>query len=354
MAPMMTRNALLAAIVALLGVLLLAPAAAGESLRGDLRLVPALKRSVVVSDEFVRIGDLIVHAGAAADVPVFRAPDLGTTGKVSTAKILDVIRPHHLFGVDVADIATVEVTRAGRSITRAEIEARILRNFASRYGLGDARNLTLSLDREVRTLTVEPTATGELQVAQAHYEARTGRFDITLELPDSVIAQRQPLRFTGSLVERIEVVVLTRSLQRGDIVKASDLTVEHRQKNEMPVDGAGLGDSAVGLAARQALRAGQVLRRGDLMKPELVKRDDMVTLIYASPGIILTTRGKALEAGAEGDLVSAVNVQSKRTVQGIVTGAGQITLVATTPRVVTTTASIEKAEPAQDAPIRGK
>lgn len=44
------------------------------------------------------------------------------------------------------------------------------------------------------------------------------------------------------------------------------------------------------------------------------------------PGIFLTTRGKALESGAEGDLINVLNPQSKRTVQGVITGPGQITV----------------------------
>ncbi len=35
-------------------------------------------------------------------------------------------------------------------------------------------------------------------------------------------------------------------------------------------------------------------------------------------------RGKAIEAGAEGDIINVINLQSKRTVQGIVTGPGRV------------------------------
>ena len=39
--------------------------------------------------EIVRIGDLVENAGAAADVPMFRAPDLGQTGAVPVARVAD-------------------------------------------------------------------------------------------------------------------------------------------------------------------------------------------------------------------------------------------------------------------------
>lgn len=331
----------------------LAPAFAAASPL-DARVFPVLKRTAVVTDEIVRIGDLIDHAGPLARVPIFRAPEIGMTGRVSTQDILDAVRPHHLFRLDVADITAVEVTRAGRSITRSQIEGRILHTFAGKHGLGEAGQLTLSIDRDVRSFTVEPSVTSDLQVVRSSFEPRTGRFEIVFELPGSTIARREPLQFTGSIVESVDVVVLARSLQRGDIIKPSDLAIERRQKNETPIDVLAAINAATGLAARKNFRAGQMLRQSDLTKPELVKRDDIVTLIYEAPGILLTTRGKATESGAEGDLISAVNLRSKRTVQGIVSGPGQIKLIATTSRLITASISNDRAALAQDASRRGE
>src|SRR6185312_3850596 len=51
-----------------------------------------------------------------------------------------------------------------------------------------------------------------------------------------------------------------------------------------------------------------------------------------SAGLYLTTRGKALDNGAEGDVVSVLNLQSKRTVTGVVSGRGQVTIQVATPK----------------------
>ncbi len=56
----------------------------------------------------------------------------------------------------------------------------------------------------------------------------------------------------------------------------------------------------------------------DLMKPEIVQRNDTVTLVYEAPGLMLTLRGQAQEAGALGDTISVLNAQTKRVVQGVV------------------------------------
>jgi flagellar basal body P-ring formation protein FlgA len=63
-----------------------------------------------------------------------------------------------------------------------------------------------------------------------------------------------------------------------------------------------------------------------------VQRDQSVTLIYETAGLYLTMRGKALDGGTEGDVVNVLNLQSKRTVSGIVTGRGQVSVAVAAPR----------------------
>ena len=108
--------------------------------------------------------------------------------------------------------------------------------------------------------------------------------------------------------------------------------IERRLKAEVGADAASR-DRAVGMQARRQLRAGQPLKAADLAKPDLVQRDQSVTLIYDSPGLYLTVRGKAQGSGTEGDVVNVLNLQSKRTVAGVVTGRGQVSIAVATPRL---------------------
>jgi flagella basal body P-ring formation protein FlgA len=42
---------------------------------------PVLRANVQVSGDLVRIGDVIDNAGSAAQIAIYRAPDLGTTAR---------------------------------------------------------------------------------------------------------------------------------------------------------------------------------------------------------------------------------------------------------------------------------
>ncbi len=284
---------------------------------------PTLKANVTVTGDIVTIGDLVANAGPVADVPIFRAPDLGTTGAVATDRILDAIRPHQLIGIDTHGLAEVVVTRASRPIATREISARIAQALAGQYGFGPARDILINFDGDVRTLQIEPNATGELRVLALSYDPRSTRFGVTFDMPDSMTLQRQPARYTGTAIETVNAIAVDRPILRGEVLQASDLTVVRRPKaegNAVLTD----GKAAVGLAARHALRPGQPLADADLMKPEIVARNDIVTIVYQVPGITLTLRGQAKDPGALGDTISVVNTETKRAMQAVVTGPGRV------------------------------
>ena len=67
-----------------------APASAQDP--DDTIAVPALRANVTVTGEVVRIGDVIDNAGTAAQIAIYRAPDLGTTGSLPVAQVLAALR----------------------------------------------------------------------------------------------------------------------------------------------------------------------------------------------------------------------------------------------------------------------
>jgi flagellar basal body P-ring formation protein FlgA len=272
----------------------------------------------------VRIGDVIDNAGPAAQIAIYRAPDLGTTGSLPVTQVITTLRSHQVIGVDTHDLQTISVTRLARILEAKAIEAQIARALEHKNGLGDAANLSLTFDRDVQDIKLEASNSGAMQPTSLRFDPRNGRFDVTFEIASEAVSAPAKLRFTGSAVETVEAAVLTRSVERNEILKASDVVAERRPKAEVGGDVAGR-DRAVGMQARKQLRAGQALKLADLGKPDLVQRDQSVTLIYDAVGLYLTIRGKALENGAEGDVVSVMNLQSKRTISGTVTGRGQVT-----------------------------
>jgi len=295
---------------------------------------PMLKSEATVTGDLVRIGDLIANAGIVANVPIFRAPDLGSTGTVPVGAVLEAVRGHALIGLDTAGLNEVTVTRASRSIPVKDIEDVVADALSRQFALGQPNNIAVNFERELRAIQVEPSAKGEPRVARITYDARNGRFEATVDIPTGAnTSNRGLLRLSGRATATTEIVTLVRPLDRGTLVKSADLVVERRPRAEVGPDVVTDPAQVIGLAARSALQTGRPLRSADLMKPELVQRNETVTLIYEVPGIVLTVRGKATESGAEGDVINVLNEQSKRMVQGVVSGPGRVTVSAGLPRL---------------------
>jgi flagella basal body P-ring formation protein FlgA len=309
----------LATIFALLALAL--PAQAAD----DFIATPTLRANVTVSSDVVRVGDLIDNAGSAALIAVYRSPDLGTTGALPVAQVLSVLRAKQVIGVMTGDIKEVQVTRLARTLANKDLENAVASSLERRFGLGDAANITVTFDRGIAEMRLDASNTGALQPVATRYDARSGRFDIAFEINNDNSPAPTKLRFTGTAIETVEVAVLTRDIDRADLLKSSDVALERRPKAEVPGEAASR-ERTVGMQLRRPMRAGTPIRVADIVKPDFVSRDQSVTVIYQVPGIHLTTRGKAIESGAEGDTVSVINLQTKRTLTGTVTGRGQITV----------------------------
>jgi flagella basal body P-ring formation protein FlgA len=285
---------------------------------------PTLKSAVTVAGAIVRIGDLVENAGPAAHVGIFRAPDLGESGRVAVDRILDALLSHEIIKVDTRGLADVLVTRASITITAKDIEARIAQALAGRQRNAQAGNLTLTFDSEARAIHLEPGT--DLRLVRVGFDPRSGRFDVAFERPGA----RNVLRYTGTYMETFEVATLARPIAVGEIVRAADVVVVRRPRSEFTANIITSAEQAVGLAARRAMRPGDTLRQTDLARPEIVARNDNVTITYQVPGVMLTMRGKALEGGSHGDVIAVMNVQSKRSIQATVAGPGHVIVAATT------------------------
>lgn len=316
---MMLRT--VATIFALLALAASAPAHGAEQAIA----VPVLHDKITVTSDVVRIGDIVDNAGSSALIPIYRSPDLGTTGSLPVAQVLAVLRAKQVIAVDTKDIKEVTVTRLARTLAAKDIEEAVAATLERRFGLGEAANIGLTFDGGVTDLKLDIGNSGAPQASAVHYDPRSGRFDVTFEIANNKADRPTRLRFTGTAIETVEVAVLTRDIDRTEALKASDVAMERRPKAEVTGEAA-IPDKAVGMQLRRAMRAGSPLRLADLAKPDLVQRDQSVIVIYRTPGIYLTTRGKALENGTEGDVVNVMNLQSKRTLTGVVSGRGEVTI----------------------------
>jgi flagellar basal body P-ring formation protein FlgA len=286
---------------------------------------PRLRPIVTVEGDIVRLGDLIEHAGAGADRAVFGAPQPGQSGTISAQRILAAAADHGLRHVDAGTLSSVAVRRAARRVNAEEITAALRQKLMAEHGTGADQEVELNAGQ--MEAFVETVATGPVVIRSLSL-ASSGRFEASFSVTGSRALEAQPARVVGSLPDVVRVPVLTRAVLKGDVIRAEDIQVERRRRAD--VSGETLSDPAryIGHAARRPLARGASLRDGDVQKPEAVERNGIVTIVYEAGGLNLTLRGRALAAGAIGETIQVQNIQSKRTLDALVTGQGRVSVIA--------------------------
>jgi flagella basal body P-ring formation protein FlgA len=239
---------------------------------------------------------------------------------------MEALRGHGIIVFDTRNLTEVLITRESRTLSLNDLSRAVADAAGKRFEFSNVADLTVAFDSHMKPLQIEPSVTDAPKIGNITYDPRTNRFDATIDMPGSMKLRRSPVRLTGTLVETTEVVTLARPISRSEIIRESDLVIERLARAEIPTDAITKLELVVNQAARRALRTGQTLRVADLMKPQIVTRDEGVTIVFRSGGITLTMRGKAMNNGAEGDSIPVLNPQSKRVVQATVTGPGVVTV----------------------------
>lgn len=284
---------------------------------------PALRAVVTVTGDIVTVGDLLDGAVVQADTPLFHAPEPGGTGTIQAWRVLDALRAHAL-EAEARGVAEVRVERRARLVSDIELQQIVATDLLRRLNLADRQRLDLRLDNPPSMLTFEAPETAAVTVERVVHDPATGRFELTLGVPES--RRARPVRITGTAVEQVDVIRLRRTINRGETVNASDLAVERAPRHRLPSDVAtGPGD-VIGMSARRTLVEGVFIRTADVERPRVIARNDQVTIVLEAGSLVVTARGRAQDGGAVGDVIDVQNTSSRRVIQATVVGPGKVSV----------------------------
>jgi flagella basal body P-ring formation protein FlgA len=126
---------------------------------------------------------------------------------------------------------------------------------------------------------------------------------------------------TSSAAAKVEVLTYNRSLEAGEIVQPEDLS--WTKVAAAPAGAPRDADALIGKAAKRPLRSGAAALTRDVTSPQVVKRDDMVEVVFAMDGVNLSLQAKAMGPAAVGDTISLMNLSSKKVIQAVVAAPGK-------------------------------
>lgn len=312
--------------------LLLALGSLAEARSGSEAGAPAgelvmLRVGTVVEDDIVRLGDLfdgIADPGLAA-TPVARAPEPGVSVDVGARWLYAVAKAHGVDWQPRSRYERLSLKRASHDVAPEEIE-RALRSALADQGLdGDVQ---LVLDNPDLRLRLPTNTGGGLRITRLTLDPGNGRFLAQVVAP-AAGEPKARLSVTGRAVELIEVPVLRRGVKPGEIIRERDIEWMSVQTNRLNRTAVVDPASMLGMSPRRPIRAQDIVRSTDLETPVLVAKNSMVTIRLDTDRMQLSVQGRALEEGAEGDVVRVMNTGSNTVVSAIVVDTGAVVVVPT-------------------------
>jgi flagella basal body P-ring formation protein FlgA len=303
-------NRLLVSGLALAAALSLAPAAVAA---------PALRAAVTVQAAVVTVGDMFDDAGLLAEKGLFRAPAPGTTGNVSLTDIRAAAARVGLTDFDAEGLASVQVVRAGVAVDGAMLSGLIADDLRERGILAEGATAETHFSQTLPALTAAATP-HPVKLLTLRYMPGSDSFTARF----AIAGLQQPLDVAGRIDLMIEVPHLAASLAAGTVLSASD--IEMRKVPLKFAESSGYLDTAqiIGKALQHPSRAGMMLKASDVAEPEVIARNQPVTVYFRQGAMTLTVKGKALNDAALGQPVSVLNALSKKVITGVATAGGSV------------------------------
>jgi len=279
-----------------------------------------LNARIEITSDTVKLGDVFNNAGKYADRPIGRAPDPGKDVTLDARWLLKVARAFNLDWRPASQFETASVIRVSQAIGTTVIRDALTAEIERRTG--GMENFDLELDNNFMTLHVPTDRAATLGIEHLQVDTRTQRFTAVLAAPRDNPVLRKPI--SGRLHRLVEVPVPVRRIMRGETITERDIELVEMRANGL--NGQSIADPSllVGQAAKRTLRTGIPVATNSIEPPVLIKKGSLVMVRARSANMVLTARAKAMESGGLNDVVRVMNMHSKRVIEAVVSGPGQL------------------------------
>lgn len=296
------------------------PTVASDISANALEKAPMLREHVVVEENVIRLSDLFTNVTERAETPVAYAPQAGKRAVLDARWLYRVARAYNVEWRPLSSKVSAIVERASISVSVSEIKEEIL--FAlSEFNIGE--DMDVEFSSRFTELHLPAGSAPTINVDSVNYRARTGRFTAMVSAGEGANTTEK-IRLSGRAYRVAEIPVLSSRVLRGDIIKSADVKWVRMRADRVQADTLMHMDDLIGMTPRRGVRAGAPIRVTDVQRPQLVKRNDLVTIVHHVPNMILTAQGKALQNGADGDVIQIKNAQSTQVIEAEIIGPGRV------------------------------
>jgi flagella basal body P-ring formation protein FlgA len=294
--------------------------------------IVSLQNEISVDGASVTLGDLFTGlAPDTAATVIANAPRPGGKFVYDARTLAGVAQRYGIAWTPQSQTDRVVLTRTTNLVAIDDVRAALKNALA---GEVPAERFTVSLDQARIAIALPSDVAPSLRIENLTYTRTDRRFEADLlAAADTPSAVRT--RVSGVVSALVEIPVLNRRMQTGDVISQADLDWVEVDSRTLRADSATEAAQLIGMTPRRALLADQPINLRTLQAPVLVTKGALVTMRLSKANLQLSAQGRALSNGGKGDLIRIQNLSSNRIVEAIVDATDSVIV----PVAPTTTAS---------------
>jgi len=287
--------------------------------------MPDLKPRAYVDSDVITMGDLFEGLEEHHDLWVADAPAPGARKAIMASSLVSLSRQYGIYWDNSRKLRQVIVFREGDQVPTKDLK-NIIKDRLDQYSANTSNRDVTFYNKGSKIFLPKGYSTQDISLDQFQYDQQSGRFTATLEIP---IGNDRSKKTTlkGQTVDIISIPTLARNVQPGQPISRADIRWINVQANRISRNVLRSPDEIIGLTPKRNLKTLAAVRGSDLERPSLVKKGKLVKIVYNAGKISLTTVGRALENGGQGDSIRVMNISSKKTMDTIVSGAGEVSVI---------------------------
>jgi flagella basal body P-ring formation protein FlgA len=191
-----------------------------------------------------------------------------------------------------------------------------------------ARNINTSAEYEISVLPLDsqlklPECTKPLEAFTTTDLIKAGRTSIGVRCT----AEKKWSIFTSAVIKIYEtVIVLTRPVQRGEIITRQHLANEKRDVSKLRGDFVTQAEQVENKQAARYIPADAILGFRSFIEPRFIKRGDKIVISAIQPAFTIRMNGVAMMDGAKGQLIRIKNENSGRIINATVIEPGLVSV----------------------------
>ncbi len=275
---------------------------------------PTPKSKTIVTKDIITLGDVFEGVTDNIDFYLAPAPEIGEKTILNTKDLTRISKALDLGWVATNNHARTIISRSSDIITSHDIRASIQKELSKKLG---SRKFEVELSNKRLKINVPEKSFSEIEVSNLNYNAGKQTFNAVISI-NSIKDYKKEIK--GRLHHVMAVPVLINPLRRGDIISSSDIDYIDMRTSDITASTLVNKNKLIGQTPRRGIAAMRPITESDIKPPMLIKKGELVVMNLNTNGLSLTSQGRAVQNGVEGDIIKIENSDSGQIITAIVTG----------------------------------